>query len=91
MDVEKEKKRPTTFRNEVVVKLDDPIEWGDEDITEIRIKKPRGKHIKNLGDDVKVGDMLKIASKCSGMSFGIFEELSSSDAMKVAEAVGDLL
>lgn len=91
MEVEQDKKRPTKFRDEVIVKLDTPVEWGDEEISEIKIKRPRGKHIKNLGDDVKVGDMLRIASKCSGLSMGIFEELTSPDAMKVAEAVGDLL
>jgi len=88
-DTEKPKAKGTI--KFIMVSLDEPIQWGDEEITELKIKRPKGKHIKTLGDDVKVGDMLRIASKCSGISMGIFEELESPDAMKVAEAVGDLL
>jgi|AVFP01.1.fsa_nt_gi hypothetical protein len=91
MEMEQETTKRPTVKDVTIVKLDDPIEWGDETISEIKLKKPRGKHIKNLGDDIKVGDMLKIASKVSGVSMGVFDELSSSDCMKVAEAVGELL
>ena len=92
MEMEQEnQKRPAKFKDEAVVKLDYPVEWGEDIITEICIKRPRGKHIKNLGDGVKLNDLLKIASKCSGTSMGVFEEMASPDVMKVADAVGDLL
>ena len=89
--MENEKPQTKKAKDEIVVKLDYPVEWGDEIVTEVCIKRPRGKHIKNLGDDVKVGDMLRIASKCSGVSMGVFEDMASPDVMKVADAVGDLL
>lgn len=92
MEIEETTKpRPTKFKNEVIVKLDTPVEWGDDIVSEIKLKRPKGRHIKNFGDDVKVGDMLKLASKVSGVSMGVFEEMESPDCMKVAEAMGDLL
>lgn len=91
MEMEETTQKRSNFKNEVVVKLDTPVEWGDDIISEVRLKRPKGRHIKNFGDDVKVGDMLKLASKVSGISMGVFEEMESPDCMKVAEAMGDLL
>ena len=85
---ETKKKSP---KGEVVVKLDYPIEWGEDTIEEVRLRRPKGKHIKNLGDDVKVNDFLRIASKVSGLSMGIFEEMEAPDVMKITDAVGELL
>ena len=91
MDVEVVEDKKNYSRSSRTVKLDYPIEWGNETIEEVVIKRPKGKHLKNLGDEMKLVDFLKIASKCSGISMGVFDEMESPDVMKVAEAVGELL
>ena len=75
-----------------VIKLDFPIEWGEEGaVTEIELKRPKGKHIKGLTKDIGFDDILKIASKVSGYAPSFFDEMDASDCIKVSEVIGDFL
>lgn len=90
--MEDEKKvKAVTKKQAITVKLEEPIEWGDETISEIVLKPIRGKHLKNLPASPALKDLILIASKVSGVSSSVFDEMISSDIMKVTEAVGELL
>lgn len=86
-----EQRKPTPKKGPVTVKLDEPVEWGQETIREVVLKPLKGKHVKILGKDPTLAQLLQLASKSSGLSAGVFDEMSSSDAFRVAEEVGNLL
>lgn len=80
----KSRKKPST------IKLIEPVEWGEEVIKEITLKPIRGKHLRTLPSSPTLNDILKIASKISGVSSAVFDEMCSEDITRVSEAVGEL-
>lgn len=89
MDAKKKKK--ILAKKPKTVVLDYPIQWGEETVSEITIEPLKAKHMKNLSANPKFSELLDIACKASDQSKAVFDELDSSDAMKVVEAVSDLL
>lgn len=87
MSKEKKSTEPT------VIELEYPIEWGKdkEPVSEITLKRPKGKHIKNLDGNVNMAQLLGIASKVSGRPPVFFDEMDAADVVKVTEAIGDFL
>ncbi len=81
----KSRKKPAT------IKLIEPVEWGEETIKEITLKPIRGKHLRRLPSSPTLNDILTIASKVSGVSSAVFDEMCSEDVTRIAEAVGELL
>lgn len=77
--------------SEVAVDLESPIDFGEERIEKIVIKRPKAKHFKNLGGEPKLGDLLAIAAKCSGQPPSLFDEMDMSDAMKVIGVINSFL
>lgn len=79
----------------VTVKLKYPFEWsgenGKEVIDSVTLFRPRGKHIKNIGKDVNMSELLKIASKISGFTPAFFDEMDAVDCIKITEVIGDFL
>ena len=76
----------------VKIDLDYPLEWGEEGLVKsIELKRPKGKHIKSLGRDANMSDMLKIAGKISGYTPAFFDEMDAADCLKVTEVIGDFL
>lgn len=75
----------------ITVKLSDPIQWGSETIKEVELTAVKGKHLRKLSANPTLNDLMNIASKVSGLSSAVFDEMSSEDVMKVADAVGELL
>lgn len=79
-------------KKEVVVKLDWPLKWdSDELVTEITLRRPKGRDIKSIGKDLNMADLLAIAAKLSGYTPAFFDELDGADCLKVTEVVGDFL
>lgn len=69
-----------------------PLQWGDETITELEFRRPRGKDIFDLkGDNPTPGDLAKIASRLSGKELPIFKELDIDDFVAVLEIVGNFI
>lgn len=68
-----------------------PIQWGKDEITEIKIPKLKGKHIKNLKKDSGLSDLIAVASKASGQPMALFDEMESQDVMNITEIVGNSL
>ena len=80
------KKQPIT------VKLQDPIEFGSETISELILQVPKAKHIKTINvQNPSIADILKIASKLSLVSEAALDELTIDDMVAVSDAVGNLL
>lgn len=85
-------KASTKPRPSVIIKLTYPIQWDEEgEVTEIELKRPKGKHIKQLGKDVSMKEIFEIASKISGYTPAFFDEMDVSDCFKVSDAVAGFL
>ena len=86
-----EKKKPLSVK----IELEFPFEWGKDSgfVSEIELKRPKGKHIKNLGKDVLMESLLIIAAKiCVGdFTPAFFDEMDAADCIKVTEVIGDFL
>lgn len=76
---------------EKVYKLQEPVEFGKRTVAEITLKRPKGKHLKDLGKDAKLGDIMSIAPKISGEPQEIFDEMDGADYLAVSEVIGDFL
>lgn len=83
--------RVVSKKKPLEIKLQEPIEWGTETIEKIVLKPPRGKHLRGLPVSPGLNDILKLASKISGVSSAVFDEMCSEDVMRVVDAVGELL
>jgi hypothetical protein len=77
-------------RKPAIVLLEEPIEWGEETIDKVILKPIKGAHFKGFPKDPAVTDILKLASKLSGISSAVFDEMGSRDILKIVEAVGEL-
>ena len=74
-----------------IVKLTTPISWGEETITQLDISKPKGKHLRNVGQNLKLGELMDIAAACAGHPKSVMDLMDSDDAMACANAVADFL
>lgn len=77
-------------RKPITIKLLEPVEWGSETVESITLKPIRGKHIRRLSAQPTMNDLLVIASKISGVSSAVFDEMCAEDVTRVTEAVGEL-
>ena len=84
---EEKKSRPAS----VIVELEFPIEWGQELIKTVELKRPKGKHIKNINKDIAMKELLEIASKISGQTPAFFDEMDAVDCLKITEEIGNFL
>lgn len=82
------------MKDAIVYKLKTPVELGSETITEIRVGKIKGKHMRSLPADPKsytMGTMMDLASKVVGESSAVLDEMDSEDLMEVIGLVGEAL
>ena len=77
----------------VVVKFKYPAKWGEQDVLQIELKRPKGKHIKHIGASPTQTDLMKVAVKICDIdvSPAFFDELDVVDYLAVGEAVADFL
>lgn len=85
------KKKKTNVAKTKTVTLENPIEWGEETVSEVKIGPLKGRHIKNVGSNMKLGDLFSIAASASDYPKSFYEDLDATDANKVADAIADLL
>lgn len=78
-------------KGKLVYKLQFPIEWGDDVVEEIKLTRPKAKHIKHLSDRSDLGAILRIVSKVSGRPQALIDELDGQDATALADLMGELL
>lgn len=79
--------------NEVIIKLHEPIQWSknEDEITELKIKAPRGKHLATLPKDYAIKDLARVAAKASGYEEALLGELHMKDYLKVIEVTTSFL
>ena len=85
------KKKKSKKPKEITITLSEPIEWGEDQITEIVMQRPKGKHLKSLSAEPSLQDLVKIAQKISGQPPRVFDDMDADDVLACAEAVGDFL
>ena len=78
-------------KKEVVIKLAEPIEHGSEVITEMVVKRPKGRHLRSLPADPSTGDMLDFAVRLAGYPPSVADDLDIDDVAQLIEAVADFL
>jgi hypothetical protein len=74
----------------VTLKLECPVPNGKEpEITELVIKRPRGKHLRTFGQEAGMAELLDLISRCSGQSAkAVIDELDVADAMRASKVAG---
>ncbi|GAG37741.1 unnamed protein product, partial [marine sediment metagenome] len=75
----------------VVISLDYPIEFGEESIKEIELRRPKASDIEHLTASPTMKQLFMIAQKCSTHPPSVFRNLDAVDALKMSEVVGDFL
>ena len=77
----------------ITYKLQFPVEYGDEVISELKIRRPQGKHLRNLKvsalDDVDTS--LDLLGSLSGQPPKLIDMLESPDLFGALEVLGDFL
>ncbi len=73
------------------IALEYPITHGSEQITVIGLKRPKGKHLKNLVGRTDEEKTLLLACKLSGHPMSVFDEMDAVDIQKVSEAIESFL
>jgi hypothetical protein len=68
--------------------LKHPIQFGTEEIKELEIGRPKGRHLADLPGEPKLWDFIKIASKVSGLSIKVYEEMDAEDILVIGGIVG---
>lgn len=88
-------KLPLILHNQdgsVTVKFREPIPFGEETFSEIKLRKPKAKDLKGMKlRDLQVGDILNIASRLCGESPAVLDEMGMADAQAVLGVVSDFL
>lgn len=75
-----------------LVKLYVPVKWDDDEpVSELEIKRPKGKHLKFLKGSPTFFDLMQIASKTSGYTPKFFDELDGADLVNITGVIGDFL
>lgn len=68
-----------------------PVEYGDTLITELRLRRPQGKHLKNVDiekiDSGNFAAILDLAADLSGQPPTVFDMLEGEDVIVVAQTV----
>lgn len=73
------------------VPLKHPFDFGDRKISELTFQRLKGKHLRKLGQQPTMNDLLELASKSAGEPPAVFDEMDAEDVMQVAEVIGDFL
>lgn len=73
------------------LKLRQPITWGSDVISELEVKTPKAKHVRNLPAEPKAGDLLDLAASLCGQTPRMIDELSIADMNALLEVVGSFL
>lgn len=77
----------------VKIALKYPIQFGDENITEVTVRRPRGKDLKGLHNlKESHDDQLKLIARLIGHPLAVVDDMDlATDLQKVMEATMDFL
>jgi len=76
-----------------VIKLAHPVQWGDDSITEVTVRRPKGKDLKGLKNVAQnMDDQLKLIARLIGQPEGFVGELDlATDLTAIMQKVADFL
>lgn len=69
------------------VTLHEPIQFGEQTITELTIRKPKAKDFRALPLDMKMGDILDLVGRLTGQPKAVIDELGIEDLQEVSSLV----
>jgi hypothetical protein len=73
----------------IVVKLEYPVEFGQETIFELRLRRVKGKEFRLLkSEEPSVDEMMDILGRLSGQPPSVIDELDGDDLQAAFEAMG---
>lgn len=75
------------------LKLVEPINFGGEEISELKFRKPKGKDLKHLpcGESMTLGNLASVGAKLAGYPPSFPDELNPTDYMALVEISGKCL
>jgi hypothetical protein len=73
------------------VALKEPLLRAGEEIKELKFRKPKAAHFRNMPFSPTMGDLMDVAGKMCGMLAVEMDELCFDDMMKVAEILGEFM
>lgn len=82
---------PKKYLKEIIVPLAYPIEWGDDTIDELRLRRPKAKDLEHLSGEPTFKELMQVAQKCAKVPRRVLDELDGEDVTEVVEAVADFL
>lgn len=75
----------------IIIKLQTPINFGSDKITELKIRKPFAKDFRDMPLEPKMGDLLDVTAKLSGQAPSVIDQLDPTDLMEVMAVVGKFM
>ncbi|WP_251976715.1 phage tail assembly protein [Salinicola avicenniae] len=76
---------------EIVIKLQEPIQHGSEEIRELVIRRPKARDFRRLPMEPAMGDMLNLAGDLAGQPPSVIDELDVADMLAVVQEVGKFM
>lgn len=80
-----------TTEKTVTIALENSVEFNDERITEVVLRRATGKDLRVMKGQNPIVDSLTLASKLSGLMPVVFDLMDAADVQAVLEEVGNLL
>ncbi len=74
-----------------VLKLSEPIKFGEETVHELHFRKPKARDLKVMKGKGGVGDVLALAAQLCDQPPSMIDELCIDDTMEVVEIVGNFM
>lgn len=72
----------------MVIPLTKPIKFGEETISELKLREPEGKDFRQLKSMNPFAMMLELATAISGVPDSVIDRLNAADTLAVCEKVG---
>ena len=80
------------MKNETLFKLKEPIEFGSEIITEIKLASMKAKHLRGMNiQNMQFDDFLTLIGNLGQLTPSQVDELGTEDLFEIVEVVGGFL
>jgi len=76
---------------EQIYVLKHPFTWDNSEVKEVKVTRPKGKHIKKLGASAKLEDLMGIAHHISDFTDRFYDEMDAEDYIGVSEVISNFL
>lgn len=76
----------------IVIALDEPVRFGEEDLTELRLNRPRGGDYRQVNNAAPfIAQSLDLAGAMANVPSQVMDRLCDTDVAKVVKAVNPFL